>query len=135
MEGRHQLGFEQSQCRYFLQGRCKYGDRCFYSHEGFSEALMIRHAESEFNKIVNSTPDWGYFSQPHRVHLDKSLIDCGLTEEGKRLCANTRISGSYLKNNREIDIVFVSPLNRTLQTADIMMNSNQLKARKVIVLP
>jgi hypothetical protein len=37
-----------------MQGRCKYGEKCFYSHAGFLESLVIRHTESEFNKMVNS---------------------------------------------------------------------------------
>ncbi len=37
-------------CRYYLQGSCRFGNKCFNSHdhigEGLVEGLMIRHAES-----------------------------------------------------------------------------------------
>ncbi len=39
-------------CIYYIQGRCRFGNKCYYSHEGFTDALIIRHAESEFNKAA-----------------------------------------------------------------------------------
>lgn len=40
-----------------------------------------------------------------------------------------------MENSRNVDIIFVSPLNRTLQTADLIIKANKLKVKKVIVLP
>jgi broad specificity phosphatase PhoE len=40
-----------------------------------------------------------------------------------------------MDNTRNLDLIFVSPLNRTLQTADIIIKANKLRVRKVVVLP
>ena len=41
-----------------MQGRCRFGEKCYYNHDGFFEALMIRHAESEFNKRADLYENW-----------------------------------------------------------------------------
>lgn len=98
---------------------------------------MIRHSESEFNKMANVFPDQQFFQETAKLklHFNHAYIDSSLSEEGQALCLKTCLPGDYVGGNRELDIIFVSPLNRTLQTADLLIKSNKLSVKKIIVLP
>lgn len=62
-------------------------------------------------------------------------IDSGLSEEGRQQCTKATLPEQYLTGSRNIDLVFVSPMNRTLQTADLLIKANHLKVKRVVVLP
>ena len=58
-----------------LQSTLKYA----YTDCGNHEALMVRHAQSEFNKFVHM-PKTFLSQHPHsNFHLDINLIDCSLS--------------------------------------------------------
>lgn len=61
----------QDQCMYFVQGKCRFGRHCRFSHEGFTRAIMVRHAESEFNRDAHHNRDILYCEKPlTKVHLN-----------------------------------------------------------------
>lgn len=51
------------------------------------------------------------------------------------LCSKIALPSEYMDKGRNLDLIFVSPLNRTLQTADIIIKTNKLRVKKVVVLP
>lgn len=65
--------------------------------------------------------------------LNEDYIDCPLSEEGIAQCQNTTLNKNRLPP--KIDVVFVSPLNRTLETATLILKHHQVEPRRVIVLP
>jgi broad specificity phosphatase PhoE len=81
------------------------------------EALMVRHAESEFNKYVHIPPS--ALEEPLRsnLHHNVRLIDCSLSKEGVLQAQRTHLPSAYVEYNRKVDILFVSPLTRALETA------------------
>ena len=70
-----------------------------------------------------------------RMHFNKELIDCCLSKEGIEQALNLSLPTSYIGAKKEIDIVFVSPLRRTLETAQIIIKSNKLTPKHMIVIP
>ncbi len=100
-----------------------------------TEALMVRHAESEFNKYVHIPT--ASLEEPLRsnLHHNVRLIDCSLSKEGVLQAQRTHLPSSYVQHNRKVDILFVSPLTRALETAELLIKTNRLEVKRVIVLP
>jgi broad specificity phosphatase PhoE len=96
---------------------------------------MVRHAESEFNKYVHIPS--AFLEEPLRsnLHHNTKLIDCSLSKEGFLQAQRTILPLSYLQTNRKVDILFVSPLTRALETAELLIKTNRLEVKYVIVLP
>lgn len=96
-------------------------DNCVY---------LVRHAQSEMNAAVSQAKQDGRHSQLPQVRQNARFIDAQLTEKGK-------VQALSLKDEFEslpITKVFVSPLRRTLQTAQIAFAGHPLNPQ-VIVLP
>ena len=85
------------------------------------EVLVMRHAESVFNKVHE---EWAAANNQPREHMGKDIrfasepkeiIDALLTDQGIDQCkkANQEILGKY----KNIKYVLVSPLRRTVATA------------------
>ena len=64
----------------------------------------------------------------HMIKKDMSIFDPELTEEGK---IETEYNCKAIENEN-FEVIFVSPLTRTLQTAEII--SKKTKTAKIIVL-
>jgi hypothetical protein len=108
----------------------------FMSSEfSLTEALMVRHAESEFNKYVHIPH--AFLEEPLRsnFHHNVRLIDCSLSKEGVLQAQRTHLPSAYVQHNRKVDILFVSPLTRALETAELLIKANKLEVKHVIVLP
>ena len=86
--------------------------------------LLIRHAESEFNHIHSTSTD------KLSLFLNKNLIDCSITKNGQIQAGLASKKVKLLP----ISIVFVSPLQRALQTARIIFENHQDKP-KIYVVP
>eukprot|EP00127_Corallochytrium_limacisporum_P004529 Clim_evm29s166 gene=Clim_evmTU29s166 len=71
------------------------------------KVLFIRHAEGYHNVAVRENGDDAY----HR----EELFDASLTEHGLKECA--RVGKEVQEKYGNVDIIFVSPLMRTLQSA------------------
>lgn len=63
------------------------------------------------------------------------LIDCSLSKEGVLQAQRTHLPSAYVQHNRKVDILFVSPLTRALETAELLIKTNRLEVKHVIVLP
>jgi hypothetical protein len=79
---------------------------------------LIRHAQGEHNATVSTRLSYCYtmnvvLTSPQR---DYSIRDAVLTARGKEQC---RTLCSAFKHHQDIDIVFASPLRRTIQTASL----------------
>lgn len=75
---------------------------------------FIRHGEAEHN----------YFYKNKKLYKYRpTLDDPKLTEDGKKLVTETK--NKLIEENKKFDIVFVSPLSRTIQTLLVLQeNSN-----------
>jgi len=69
------------------------------------------------------------------LQFNKKLIDCSLSKEGVLQAQRTHLPSSYIQTNRKVDILFVSPLTRALETAELLIKTNRLEVKYVIVLP
>jgi len=69
------------------------------------------------------------------LQFNKKLIDCSLSKEGVLQAQRTHLPSSYIQTNRKVDILFVSPLTRALETAELLIKTNRLDVKRVIVLP
>jgi len=65
--------------------------------------ICIRHAESKFNEKLKINP---------QSKNDMDLIDCGITELGIGQCNELK----WKLDTMKINTVFISPLNRTIET-------------------
>ena len=87
--------------------------------------IYIRHAESKLNEVM---------MDPKNIHLKNSreLIDCGLTEKGKKQC---EFLGKTLLEFK-IKYVFISPLNRAIDTCYLSLKDHpEFNNFKFIILP
>ena len=87
--------------------------------------IYIRHAESKFNEIMMVT---------NNSHLKNSreLIDCGITENGKKQCELLAKTMQDLK----LKYVFISPLNRAIDTCYLSLKDHpDFLNFKFIILP
>lgn len=111
-------------CIYFIQNRCTFGSKCYFRHERPEEpvgldCLLIRHGQSGYNlRLEQCVRQHGTDSPVSSIgrndfQLDVSLIDSALTEEGiqQATLLKKKVIGS------KVQLVFVSPLERALQTA------------------
>ena len=107
----------------------------YHFSEGLREALMVRHAESEFNRCVHLPKS--FLEEPLRsnLHLNVQLMDCSLSQEGVKQAQRTHLPLAYVQHNRKVDLLFVSPLTRALETAELLIKTNRLEVKHVIVLP
>lgn len=79
-----------------------------------SDVLLVRHANTLFNlRYVEIEEEHGYGKQIRDLFCDKSLRNSELSEFGIEQC---KFASKYAKD-LELDMVIVSPLHRTMQTA------------------
>jgi broad specificity phosphatase PhoE len=69
------------------------------------------------------------------LHHNVRLIDCSLSKEGVIQAEKIQLPSSYIRQNHKVDIIFVSPLTRALETAELLVKANRLEVKKVLVLP
>ena len=104
------------------------------AHSTVVNASIIRHGESQFNHAMETFQEIYPNDDIHSdramgiFQLDCHLCDSPLTEEG-RLQALRVKEESYLQG---IEVVFVSPLQRTLETASIIFGNGNIK---IVALP
>jgi hypothetical protein len=91
------------------------------------KVLLIRHAESKFNKAVvdaHAHVDVGSTNKNLvfyvKIIKDPELIDAGITDYGVTQCQASVIKNAEVL--RKVRLVLVSPMNRALETADWMFN-------------
>ena len=82
---------------------------------GNTKITFIRHAESEFNVIEENK------SNKNNSAQSKSLINCGITELGKKQSSKLEF---------EFDLVILSPLKRCAQTLEY----SNIKYKQLIVM-
>ena len=82
------------------------------SAAGEKTLLLVRHAEGWHNKDARELPNW----KADALGLTMKYWDARLTPEGERQCAALAAS---LARAAPPDLVAVSPLTRTLQTATL----------------
>lgn len=95
-----------------------------------NRVYLVRHAQSEYNEAINlakQDPSPGLAAQ---VKLDPLNIDSPLTEKGRMQALSLRDT----VRNLAIVKVFVSPMRRTLQTAQILFEEHP-NCPEVTVLP
>lgn len=89
-----------------------------------SKIILIRHAESEFNKILKTMQD----KTPNEIErkmLHKNLssskehVDCFITEKGRNQCQEA----GRLLEKASIKYAFTSPLRRSLETCRLVLKS------------
>jgi len=93
-----------------------------------STVYLIRHGESlanAANTLAKQNGDTDLFDQRYR----EDLIDPSLTQKGEQ---QTEKAHEQLKS-KPITLVLVSPLRRTLQTAQRIFESHPLKPKFVVV--
>lgn len=97
----------------------------------------IRHGESEYNKKLS---EYGKLYGKENVHtnqaqnmfqLDRQLLDACLTNLGKEQALQ---AADWLRRQKPISLVFVSPLERTLETARLAFSRAEVQPN-FIVLP
>lgn len=126
-------------CFYYLQGRCTFGARCYYRHEEPEKpvginCMLIRHGQSGYNLRLEQCVARHGTDAPTTIigkndfQLDASLVDSPLTEQGLQQASDLRDKVADSK----VQLVFVSPLERALQTADIIFSGKQVR---FIVVP
>lgn len=93
------------------------------------EVLIIRHAESQFNKaVVEALEHANVGSQNKSLVLyvkalkRPELIDAGITELGRKQCAESAAENA--ERLKKVKLVLVSPMNRALETADLIFNKH-----------
>ena len=88
-----------------------------------SSIIIIRHAESEFNKTVKllkeriEIVDQKIFLK--NIKSDRQLVDSFITEKGRNQCLK---AGKEL-SNIPIKYIFTSPLRRSLETCKLVIQS------------
>ncbi len=88
-----------------------------YATSASIEGIMVRHAQSEFNKYVHLPNQFLDAGLRENLHHNTRLIDCSLTTEGVAQAQNAMLPAAYLEQSKQVDIIFVSPLTRALETA------------------
>lgn len=89
----------------------------------FFKLTVVRHAQSEYNTAQMTAKKSEVEVKTNEdvvVKFSRSLIDCGISKEGEQQCASAR--EFFL--TRKIDVVFVSPLRRALQTAKLIFGDH-----------
>mmetsp|Transcript_33503 Transcript_33503/g.48590 ORF Transcript_33503/g.48590 Transcript_33503/m.48590 type:complete len:232 (-) Transcript_33503:60-755(-) len=75
---------------------------------------FVRHAQGEHNVAGEADPARGY--------LREDLVDASLTDLGLKQCNTLRSTPQTIKSVARSKLVLVSPMNRTLQTAQACFN-------------
>jgi broad specificity phosphatase PhoE len=103
-----------------------------------SNILLMRHAESIFNKQINQLDNHKsnlsmseYKRNKSDIRFSKELLDCDITKKGFEECAEV---GKHLRNV-EIEYVIVSPMKRALMTCENVLSHSHKSNTKVIVYP
>jgi len=89
--------------------------------------LLIRHAESKYNKLVSDTEkSMNLTSDDKRLILftkcikDPDLLDCEISQNGcEQISHSLAVNTDSLRN---VKLVLVSPMTRALTTAKLMFN-------------
>ena len=94
--------------------------------------FAVRHAQSRFNRDFPphlnltdpSLPKYGpeHFSRA----VDPRYVDTLLTEEGEQQCLK---NAETVNQMRDVEIVYISPLRRTLQTAHLLFGTHPDRER------
>lgn len=80
------------------------------------QVIYIRHGTTDFNKALAAEPQ-----NKEILKLDESFLDCPLSEEGRKDAESVKET----VENINIKYVFVSPLLRCLETAEIVLNGHK----------
>lgn len=67
--------------------------------------------------------------------MNLRLMDCSLSQEGIKQAQSTLLPSAYTQHSRRVDLLFVSPLTRALETAELLIRANRLDVKHIIVLP
>lgn len=93
------------------------------------DVLMIRHAESKFNKAFTEALEHAKVGSNSKVLVlyvkvlkEPELIDAGITDLGRQQCAESALINA--ERLKKVKLVLVSPMNRALETADLMFNKH-----------
>ena len=110
------LGFPKKQCHVWFSENFSVGKISLttFIKKQLKNILCIRHGRAVHNVLSDKIGDKAYFL--------KESYDAPLVEEG---ILQAKELGNNSKQLKNIDIVFVSPLTRTLQTAENIFEKNQ----------
>ena len=111
------------------------------------KVLLIRHAESKYNKLVRETTEELQTESTNKnliyflkVRKDPEFIDTDITELGHKQCQKS--AAFYYNSLKQVKVVLVSPMNRALKTCSLIFgeflngNRNNLSVGpRVIVIP
>ena len=91
-----------------------------------SRAIIIRHANSTFNKRWHEAEQAieAGDAQPEAFNAiikDTDLLDCPLSDLGIKQCEDASAMANSLTN---IKTVFISPLRRAMQTAHLLFKDH-----------
>lgn len=93
---------------------------------------VIRHAQGEHNATVSAgVQTLSIFDDLTPLQRDYSIRDAVLTPKGKGQCSTLQ---SIFKYHNDIDIVFSSPLRRTIQTASLSLGPTLARKEVSFVL-
>lgn len=94
-----------------------------------SRLLLVRHAQSLANQLTHDgARETGPDTSAVRWRLD--LVDCPISDKGREECVEAALSLKEV----HIDVVYVSPLYRTLQTCQNLF-ANHPSNPRIIVQP
>lgn len=92
---------------------------------------IIRHAQGEHNATVRRKSRTLTKRATHTTQRNYSIRDAVLTPKGKGQCSTLQ---SAFKYHNDIDIVFSSPLRRTIQTASLSLGPTLAREEVPFVL-